>query len=266
MKKVIHRTLTGILLATVTLGAVFNAYVFTGFCLFLLGAGLFEFSKLLRINALWAYFLSGAIFLPVFIFTFFKSINISFFLMLTVLIFVLFFAQKITAQKTNISVEIGHYFFIVIYVTLPIALYFHMPFIFQQYEPKSILSIFILLWVNDSTAYLFGKFFGRKKLLPRISPNKTIFGFVAGSVFATFVGALLPFFWDKVTTVDGVFLGVIVSFLGPIGDLFISMFKRQYNIKDTGRIIWGHGGLLDRFDSFFMVVPLFYLYLKKFIV
>lgn len=169
-------------------------------------------------------------------------------------------------KKVEVGVaKLKNFLLIITYTTLPINLLLLLPFAFKAYDYRIVLALFILLWSNDSFAYLFGKFFGRAKLLPHISPKKTVFGFVMGFICAIFTGVLLPFLCDEITYEKGMVLGAIVGITAPIGDLIISMLKRQSNRKDTGCLIPGHGGFLDRFDSLFIAVPSYYYFIINFV-
>lgn len=121
-------------------------------------------------------------------------------------------------------------------------------------------SIF-LIWATDSGAYFIGKAMGKRKLCPAISPNKTVEGSIGGIVCATIIGALFFFFFDISAHLFS-FLGftVLLSVFGQIGDLVESALKRHFDVKDSGTILPGHGGILDRFDSLLFVFPLLHLF------
>jgi len=132
------------------------------------------------------------------------------------------------------------------------------------YKPDFVLAFFILIWINDTFAYLTGMYIGKNKFFPRISPKKTWEGFVGGLVFSLGVAYL---FYDTdfvtinhFTITDWLFLGAIVSIFGVFGDLIESMFKRSLEVKDSGDMLPGHGGILDRFDSVFLAAPMYFAY------
>jgi len=132
---------------------------------------------------------------------------------------------------------------------------------------RLVFMVTLLTWATDTSAYLFGVTFGRHKLIPRISPNKTIEGAVGGLVGAALVGWLLtrglvPF----LTPLAGTILGLVVGTMAQLGDLVESLIKRDAGIKDTAELIPGHGGVLDRFDSLLFTVPVVYYYFRFFIV
>lgn len=120
-----------------------------------------------------------------------------------------------------------------------------------------ILYVLFVIWATDTGAYLFGRALGKNKLWPTISPNKTIEGAVGGLVTAMIIGAVFqlvhPF---EVSMVYVVLISILISAVGQIGDLVASGFKRNYQVKDSGKLLPGHGGILDRLDSLLFVIPL----------
>lgn len=122
-----------------------------------------------------------------------------------------------------------------------------------------VLLVFVFSWISDTCAYFTGVFFGRHKLCPEISPKKTIEGSVGGMVGSALIALAFSFYYHgQVMAVYAVF-GLVGSAISQSGDLIASMFKRQSKVKDYGKIIPGHGGILDRFDSILFVLPLVYL-------
>ena len=125
------------------------------------------------------------------------------------------------------------------------------------------LSIFVFLWVNDSGAYCVGSLLGRHKLFPRISPGKSWEGSVGGAVFVLAAAYTISYFLDDrmLTLPQWLGLGLVVVVFGTWGDLIESLFKRTLGIKDSGTILPGHGGMLDRFDSSLLAIPAAVIYL-----
>lgn len=131
-----------------------------------------------------------------------------------------------------------------------------------NFEPGILVGVILLIWCNDTFAYLGGSVFGRRKLIERISPAKTWEGTLIG-IFSTFLGSFyVASFFETDQGLYWMSLGILVPLMATIGDLVESMMKRQANIKDTGSIMPGHGGILDRFDSMIFVAPMVYLILK----
>jgi phosphatidate cytidylyltransferase len=128
-----------------------------------------------------------------------------------------------------------------------------------------VIAALVMTWANDTCAYFAGRFFGRHKLYPEVSPSKTwegFFGGMAGSVVGMFIARWVAF--PALTAQDCLVLGLVGGVLGPLGDLCESMLKRAYQVKDSGWLIPGHGGLLDRVDALLFNAPAVYLYVMVF--
>jgi len=125
------------------------------------------------------------------------------------------------------------------------------------------IMLILTTWLCDTAAYVIGSYFGKHKLIERISPNKTIEGTLAGLVFAI-IGAFICHIWfiQGIQLKDSLIIGFIIGSFGQYGDLFESMFKRDAEVKDSSNLIPGHGGVLDRFDSLLVSTPIIYLYLN----
>ncbi|OUD37158.1 phosphatidate cytidylyltransferase [Flavobacterium sp. FPG59] len=167
-------------------------------------------------------------------------------------------------QKINTS---SKYLYLLGYIILPFVFITKISFGVIDYNPKIIIGLFILIWTNDTFAYIVGKSIGKTKLLEKISPKKTVEGFMGGLVFAVLAGYLIskyyikakPEFSDR-SILIWTSIAVIVGVAGTIGDLIESKFKRIANVKDSGNIMPGHGGILDRLDSVIFVAPLIFLF------
>lgn len=129
------------------------------------------------------------------------------------------------------------------------------------------LSVFIFLWTNDTGAYCSGSLFGKHKLFPRISPGKSWEGSIGGGIFVIIAAAIVGYFANSgdaphtLSIAGWIGLGIVVVFFGTWGDLVESLFKRTLGVKDSGNILPGHGGMLDRFDSSLMAIPAAVIYL-----
>ncbi|KIC02040.1 phosphatidate cytidylyltransferase [Flavobacterium sp. AJR] len=159
------------------------------------------------------------------------------------------------------------YLYLLGYITLPFIFITKISFGIKDYNPKIIIGLFILIWTNDTFAYLVGKSIGKNKLFERISPKKTIEGFLGGVVFACFAGYLISKLYIKpnanfsdMSILIWTIIALIVGVFGTIGDLIESKFKRIAGVKDSGTIMPGHGGVLDRLDSVIFVAPIVFLF------
>lgn len=144
------------------------------------------------------------------------------------------------------------------YVVAPFLALQYLPYQGEEYKPEIIISILVLIWTNDTFAYIVGKQFGKRKLLERISPKKTIEGFLGGIVFAVIAAIVLKQFFNDLNAISLISSAIFVGIFGTIGDLVESHFKREAKVKDSGNIMPGHGGILDRLDSLIFIAPFLY--------
>ena len=182
------------------------------------------------------------------------------------IIFTILGIAELFRKKQTPFENIGIGFLGIIYLVIPFLLVNELswsedPEIRNHIWP--LMAIFILVWSNDTFAYLIGKQFGKNKMFERISPKKTWEGFVGGMVFAIIAGILIAYFTDQ-NMVQYALYGVVVGIFGTLGDLVESMLKRSVSVKDSGKILPGHGGILDRFDAVLFTIPIIY-YLDQFI-
>ena len=171
----------------------------------------------------------------------------------------LFFLFDEKIQKTT---SFSKYLYLFGYIILPFIFITKIPIGEQnKYNPKIIISIFILIWTNDTFAYIVGKSIGKHKLLEKISPKKTIEGFIGGIIFTVLASYIIAKYYiqiKEVNTFIWIIIALIVSVFGTIGDLIESKFKRIAGVKDSGKIMPGHGGVLDRLDSIIFAAPIVY--------
>lgn len=178
------------------------------------------------------------------------------------IVLICFLAYSLFAgSKFNVIQQV----FGLVYVTLPLVLTLSLVFPSvsgYSYTHRIVLGILILIWVNDTGAYITGITAGKNPLFQRISPKKTWEGAAGGSLLTIIAALFMKGIMDMLQTSDWIIIAVIVSVFGVIGDLFESMLKRNAGVKDSGNIIPGHGGVLDRIDSMLFVIPVVFVYLK----
>lgn len=139
---------------------------------------------------------------------------------------------------------------------------FYSMYITREINLTYIFYALFTIWATDSGAYFVGRSIGKRKLWPEISPNKTIGGFFGGVAFAVIVGILFYLF----TSIEGsgivkiLFMSILISIFGQLGDLVQSAYKRHYGVKDAGKLLPGHGGILDRMDSLLFILPILHLF------
>ena len=175
----------------------------------------------------------------------------------------LFLLRDLFSTKNLISVLIKKYFRFIFYITSSFIFIYLIANFNGYYDASIILGCFILIWVNDSFAYMVGKKFGKQKLFYSISPHKTVEGFLGGLLFCCISASIVSrYVDDSISTSNWLTMAIIVSVFGTLGDLIESKFKRESNVKDSGKIMPGHGGILDRLDSIIFASPYIYLFLK----
>ena len=171
--------------------------------------------------------------------------------------------------------SLAHTFFSVIYTAVPFSMFPFAAFARSGmksllpheniiFSPGIVIGFFILIWANDTGAYLTGMSLGKHKLMERISPKKTWEGFFGGFIIAALVAWFLSAWLGIVSKYSWVIISMIISVAGTYGDLIESMLKRSTGVKDSGSIMPGHGGFLDRFDSAIVSFPLVYLFISLF--
>jgi len=159
--------------------------------------------------------------------------------------------------------DIGKFVFTVVYVCIPFGFALGLPdyLPYNSHFSMEVFMLFVLIWSSDSFAYFTGRLFGKNKMAPNVSPKKTWEGFAGGVICTVILGYFIE---SKFFEMKGNWfvVGLLVAIFAPLGDLVESKFKRIFNVKDSGNIIPGHGGILDRLDSFIICAPVVYFYFK----
>jgi len=261
----LQRALSGLIFAIVVLASIWYGastyFILLGMMMVL---GLYEFSKMAVSDNLERFGIMYPISISIYMFGISKYLGIhpKFFELLIFLLVFIVFIIELRKTKPNPYKNLGNLFLSIIYIALPITLATKIPFVNNKYHFEVILSIFILIWANDSFAYIVGKNFGKTKLIERISPKKTVEGFVGGLVLTYLVGIVIAYYFDVFSLLQWFIITNIVGIFGVLGDLVESMFKRKVTIKDSGKFMPGHGGMLDRFDSFLFSAPFIYIFIQ----
>ena len=271
LKNLIIRAITGILFIGIIIGAIlYSKYTLLALLLVITTLTLTEFYRLIEgsnlpkltlfVNILGGNYLTLSLYLyasdilPAF------SKGVVF---IPYLIYFLccFIIQLYMKDKDPIT-RWSHSFMGQVYIALPIGLLSFLAFepssTFLFYNPWLLLSFFAFIWINDTGAFLVGSAIGKKRLFERISPKKSWEGFWGGLLFCVLAGWLANMIFPGYfggSAVLYIILGIIVSVFSTWGDLFESMLKRTVGVKDSGNILPGHGGMLDRIDSLLFVVP-----------
>lgn len=193
--------------------------------------------------------------------------SMAWFIGTSLLVFPLIAMAELYRKKKTPFENIGLTILGIVYVIVPLLLLnFCIEFSSVTYSITNfwpVLSIFILVWCSDTFAYLVGRKLGKHKLFERISPKKSWEGFFGGMLFSVLVGILIAYLIEA-PIYQYIIYGLVISSLGTLGDLVESMLKRSLDIKDSGSILPGHGGILDRFDAVLFVIPIVY-FLNQFV-
>jgi phosphatidate cytidylyltransferase len=269
------RIITAVIFGLVLIGGILlSEYALVAIALFVMLVGMNEFVNLLKPlrihpNRVFLYIGGLSVFFGAIAFTIAEigvgasmhEVRLAF---TGVLVFstCVFLWELFRAQKKAIE-NMAATFLGILYLALPMGLLISVA-VSQSgvYAPWQVLFFFFFMWASDTGAYFSGRAFGKHKLLERLSPKKTIEGFLGGMLTAMLVGYAASKVFDFGTVWTWIITGAILAVAGALGDLFESMLKRQAGIKDSGKILPGHGGILDRFDSTFISVPVYYLLLS----
>ena len=278
MKDFRIRLISGLLGLAFFLGCIFwNEYSF-GF-LFLLATviGLWEFYTLLekagyRPMKYLSIAMGAIVFCSNFIFAQRLALEepVPFILvMLIVPMAFLLFPYELFRREESPFTNISFSFSGIIYIALPFATLNYIVMypsngLDHYYHWDVLLSYFFILWANDMGAYFAGNLFGKHKLFERISPKKTWEGAIGGLALSLVLAAICAQFVTSISLFDWLVIATLIVFFGTLGDLVESFFKRGLGVKDTGNILPGHGGVMDRFDSLLLSVPFVFVYLRLF--
>jgi len=174
-----------------------------------------------------------------------------------------YFVKQLYQKSKKPLQQLGTSLFAVVYLFIPLALAIPVAIESSNYQPNTLMGLFILIWSSDSWAFISGSLFGKHKLFERHSPKKTWEGFWGSVVLTAGTGYLLSITGFGLCATEWISLGVLTVFVGTAGDLFQSMLKRASGLKDSGTLLPGHGGILDRFDSILFCLPAYYIYFYR---
>ncbi len=267
MKETLIRALSGLIYVLLLIGSLFNehALIILFFIFGLICIG--EFQKLIQLKSIIPYFLFVILYM---VFGYWQlvlntntGLDEATQILMVITIFVeLFLIKDLFSEKTIPLFSSKRFILTTFYISSAFVFLILIANSHHAYNPNILLGSFILVWVNDSFAYLVGKNFGKQKLFEKISPKKTVEGFLGGLFFSCIASYFIATFTETLNFTNWLILSIIISVFGTIGDLIESKFKRQAQVKDSGIIMPGHGGLLDRLDSIIFAAPFIYLFLR----
>lgn len=259
------RAVTGVVFVAVMLGAMLlGVYVYLFFFTALSAWCLYEFYGIVSSDQRKPNIAIGIIF-SIFLFTIGSLVLTGFIeqryffvlLPLTVLVYICaLFRKRIFPFD-----DIAYTFLGNLYVSIPFFFFTALGFLGDQFDSTIPLGFMLLLWSNDTGAYLVGRRLGKHKLFERISPKKTWEGFIGGLLFALLVSLILQYYFPVLACYEWVSIALLIGIFGTLGDLVESMLKRSLHVKDSGNILPGHGGFLDRFDGLLVAAPIVYCFL-----
>lgn len=261
MTELLKRALSGAVYVALIIGSALYGkesfyivfYIFMLFCVY-------EIKKLIGLKLNITYLVATLLYLC---FTKLSFINNQYiYVLLITSIFLPFIYQLFKPKNITFSNRIGNFLLAITYIALPFAFIISIPFFNNNYHPKIILSIFIMIWANDTFAYLVGRNFGKTKLYEKISPNKTVEGALGGLIAGIIAAFIIAKYVTVLSLTNWIMIAIIVFIFGSLGDLIESKFKREAGVKDSGNFIPGHGGFLDRLDSIIFAAPFVYVYLQ----
>ncbi len=267
MSELLKRTLSAGVIIFVILGSVlFSPWIFSILMLFVVSVGTFEMYRLQSINSLKHLVLGEILSVSFFTITSLVALEVlnQKFLLFDFLLLLLPFLVALFSKVVDFKNVSSYFYGSLLYLTMPCSM---MVFMYRQdlfgeiAGTPILLLVFGLIWSNDVFAYLTGRLFGKHKLFPRISPGKTIEGSLGGLLFTILAICILCHYISLISIPVAVGLAIISVVFGTFGDLCESMLKRQAGVKDSGNLIPGHGGILDRFDSILFSVPFIFVYL-----
>jgi len=266
MNNFVKRTLSGFIFVTLIVGSILlSRFTFAAFFSIVCGWAVFEFHHLsnkqptINVNSGTALIGGVLLFLSSFVYAsgFWRYPVYSLYGFYVVLVLIL----ELYQQKENPLNNWAYFILGQVFIALPFALLNYILFI-DNWQPLLLLAVFATIWVNDTGAYLVGVSIGKHRLFERISPKKSWEGFIGGALAALLSGYVFSLFIPQISLINWFIFSEIIVIFGTFGDLIESLMKRTVKVKDSGDVIPGHGGLLDRFDSMLLAAPVVFIYLS----
>jgi phosphatidate cytidylyltransferase len=265
VKNFFQRALTAIAFVAVLLSCTYKHITFTPLFFLITLLGTWEFytlsekdgankpQKVLGTITAGVMFLSNAIYCM-------WQVNMRILLFMLPFIFLIFIFE-LYREKDRPFQNIAFTILGVVYVAVPFSLLNYILTCPGSYSPQILYGFFFILWANDTGAYLTGSLIGKHKLFPRVSPGKSWEGSIGGAIISFGVAYLMSDWFTILPLRDWMVIAAILVVIGTLGDLVESLYKRSINVKDSGTLLPGHGGILDRFDSLLMATPFVFTYL-----
>lgn len=269
MRNLITRTLSGIVFIGIIIGSILlGPYAFTALMLVLSIIGLLEFAKMAKKYLGSSKDIVILILAGILCFVLIAAVKTDWisseYLVLIIAVFLIPFIYTLFSNLKNPLQQMSLISLGVLYISIPFALFtsFFTLNPAQIVSTELLIAFFIMVWCNDVFAYIVGSLIGKHKLYEKVSPKKTWEGTLGGVIFTMLAAFIIAKFFNLYDLNTWLALGFIISIFANLGDLIESMIKRQVGVKDSGSIMPGHGGVLDRFDGVIFAIPAVYVYLS----
>jgi phosphatidate cytidylyltransferase len=268
VKNLITRTITGAIFVALIIGSLIaHPFAFTGVIYLIMLACLLEFFRLANHNEVYpqkiTILITGSVLYIIPSLVALELISPLYLAFLPVLIMI-FFVTEFFRNKPNALQNLAFSILPMVYISIPLAMLVFLtgPLVTGNNPHWHIaFGFFIILWSDDTFAYLTGILIGKHKLFEKISPKKTWEGSIGGLIFGLISAYILSVFFTELSTLEWLGAALVIAVTGTLGDLSESLLKRKFNVKDSGTLLPGHGGVLDRFDSVLFSAPALFCYL-----
>lgn len=263
------RTITGAAFVIIIIGSVIvNHWLFSGLFLIVSIAGYWEFCKISRQLNAYPHKLGGTLLsiityttIAAWHFNVIPDYSLFVLFLVPIALFFIELSRKTSTSLANLSMGLLG----IMWIVVPLALlngFFNLEEEHKWREAGALLGFFLILWLYDSGAYIFGSMFGKHRMLERVSPKKSWEGFFGGALVGLLVAYVISASFTEFAIVEWIVIAILIIIFGTVGDLVESMIKRNAGIKDSGTILPGHGGILDRFDAVLLAAPVVYIFIK----
>jgi phosphatidate cytidylyltransferase len=266
LKELLTRTITGIIIVLISIGTIIAGETsLLLFCEIIFLLGISELSKIVGMPRDLRYamtLLAGSLLIAL-TFFYISGSTVLYWLIFPLVLFLGVLLLSILNRRNSFLIE--KYFLLpaIFWLAIPLSVFLTLGRVLHRSEYLFILplSVIILIWMNDTGAYLTGTFLGRNKMIPKLSPNKTWEGTFGGLAVSLLTGFVIFRITEILTLSQYLIMAVLVSIFGLLGDLAESWLKRKFNVKNSGTLLPGHGGVLDRFDSLLFAAPAVFIFL-----
>ncbi len=259
MKNFQIRLISSIFYSFIFILSTLNYYTFIALIVTISIIACYELKSIFELNELdYSYPLTIFVGLSLFFLIITDYISFSY----TFLLFIISTILSLWKTNAQLSFYTG-ILFSLSYIFIPLSSIILLGFVFNStFENNTIIHILILIWCIDSFSYLTGKLFGKNKIFKKISPNKTLEGYIGGLILTLITAYIISKKKRINLDISWYALSILIFFSSNLGDLFMSKIKRIFGVKNSGKLIPGHGGILDRIDSMLISFPLIYIYIK----